>query len=134
MAVIDDGPEIQPRQLVRARLRASYRPGRSQPRRANSAAAPSVVEADGHPTRVLRGEGLDELGRVVERGGAEHDPLHAGVEQFGDVVGGAPDPPARLHGDVDGAGDGQDHVAVHRLARAGRVEVHDMDPAGPTRY
>ena len=92
-------------------------------------ARPPVVEADRHPARVARGQGLDQLGRL-EGGGAEHHPLDPVVEQGGGI-GGAAHAPARLHPDVDGCGDLQHHGAVHRLPGARRVEVDDMDPRAP---
>ena len=95
------------------------------------------VEADGHG--VTGGEPANEF-RVLERGGPDDDPRHAGVEQ-GLGRGFVAHATTGLHRDRDRGGDGGHHVAVHGLAGPSRVEVDDMDPrraiglerAGPDR-
>ena len=89
--------------------------------------APRTSRPDRDPAGPAAGEPADELG-LLERGGADHDPGHAGVEQR---LGrrprrGRPRRPAPAC--RTDAGDRGDHRPVHRLAAARRVEVDDVDP------
>ena len=70
---------------------------------------------------------LHELG-VGRRRRAQDRPRGAGLEQRGDVLHGA-QPSAHLHGNLHGAADRLDHLAVVPLVERG-VEVDDVQPAG----
>ncbi len=87
-----------------------------------------MIEAHRHPPGVALRQRLDEL-RRLERGCPDDHPLHPVVEQRGGVAC-PPHAPARLHEHVDGSGDLQHDVAVHRFPGPRRVEVYDMDPTG----
>ena len=86
----------------------------SQPRTATSRPRASRPTATGY--RV--GQAVHER-RLLERGGAEHDPAHPGLEErLGRRL--VTDAPAGLHRHVDGAGDLGDDGAVDGAARCGR--------------
>ncbi len=91
--------------------------------------ADAVVEPDGDPSRPAAGTAARQRG-LLEGGGAQDHPRHAGVEDLGGIVLGA-DAAAELHADAGGAGQADDpgqHVTLVRHARAGPVEVDDVDP------
>ena len=78
---------------------------------------------------MVGGEIPDEV-RVGEGGGADHDPLHAGIEE-GERGVPVANATTGLHRDGHGRRNGRNDVAVLRHAGAGRVEVDDVDPAAP---
>ena len=91
--------------------------------------AAAGVEPDGHPAGVAGGEAPHPRGVLQGRRPDDHTP-HAGVEQRvgGGVVAHAP---TRLHGHVDGGGDGGHDRPVAGVAGAGGVEVDHVDPRRP---
>ena len=86
-----------------------------------------MVEAHGHVAGVTRAHAPDELG-ILDRRGADHDPVHARVEERvrGGLVAHAA---ATLNGRVDRARDGRDQLAVV-ASTPSRVEVDHVDPRG----
>jgi hypothetical protein len=86
------------------------------------------VEPDRDPAGVAVGQFRDEVG-LLDGGGPDHHPGHAGVDEtFGGLHGA--DAPAGLHLAAHAAGDGGHELEVAGLAAPGGVEVHDVDPAG----
>ena len=89
--------------------------------------AVAVVEADGHPARVGRGQPADQPG-VLDRQRADHHPGHAPVEQRRR--------PGRRRPTWTGTPTAAAIASMTaRLSPGppGRVEVDDVDPAGPGR-
>ncbi len=97
---------------------------------ATPSGADPVVEPDRHPSRPAAGATAGQRG-LLEGGGAQHHPGHAGAEHLLRIVLGA-DATAELDADPGLAGHTDDlrqHAPLVRDARARPVEVDDVDPA-----
>ncbi len=97
----------------------------AQPRTATSRPRTSRPSATGCRAAMAG----DQVG-ILQGGGAHDHPGDADVGKGSSRLGAA-HATAGLHGHVDRFHDGRDERAVHRLAGAGGIEVHGVDPSGP---
>jgi hypothetical protein len=113
---VQRGPEVDPGRL-----------GPALERRDPAVAVSLDVDGQGDAVRAESAQPVGYGLGLRHRQRTDHDAGDAGVDQGGDVVGGA-DAAAGLDADVDGAGEFADEGVLDRAPGLGAVEVDDVGP------